>query len=70
MAFLPYVENASIHGIENIAGIGYINIQIAQENGQILFVITDNGVGMDQAKKSASCCITSRMTRPWAIQSG
>nr|WP_216857116.1 sensor histidine kinase [Paenibacillus tritici] len=50
MAFLPYVENASIHGIENIPGIGYINIQIAQENGQIVFVIADNGVGMDQEK--------------------
>jgi two-component system, sensor histidine kinase YesM len=50
MAFLPFVENASIHGIENIAGIGYINIQIAQENGQIVFVIMDNGKGMDQEK--------------------
>lgn len=50
MAFLPFVENASIHGIENIAGIGYINIQIAQENGQIVFVIADNGMGMDQEK--------------------
>ncbi|UQZ36486.1 sensor histidine kinase [Paenibacillus sp. PK3_47] len=50
MAFLPFVENASIHGIENIAGIGYINIQIAQENGQLIFVSADNGVGMDQEK--------------------
>lgn len=50
MAFLPFVENASIHGIEKVAGIGYINIQIAQENGQIVFVITDNGMGIDQAK--------------------
>lgn len=50
MTFLPFVENASIHGIENIAGIGYINIQIAQENGQIIFVIADNGMGMDQEK--------------------
>ncbi|WP_052415967.1 sensor histidine kinase [Paenibacillus sp. FSL R5-0912] len=50
MAFLPFVENASIHGIENIAGIGYINIQIAQENGQLVFVIVDNGKGMDQEK--------------------
>nr|WP_154121902.1 sensor histidine kinase [Paenibacillus monticola] len=50
MAFLPFVENASIHGIENIVGIGYINIQIAQENGQIIFVIADNGVGMEQEK--------------------
>ncbi len=50
MAFLPFVENASIHGIENIAGIGYITIQIAQEQGQIVFLISDNGVGIPQAK--------------------
>ncbi len=50
MAFLPFVENASIHGIENIPGIGYMTIQIAQEHGQIIFMISDNGVGMDQAK--------------------
>lgn len=50
MAFLPFVENASIHGIEPIAGIGYINIQIAQENGQIVFVIADNGVGIQPEK--------------------
>jgi two-component system sensor histidine kinase YesM len=50
MAFLPFVENASMHGIEHIAGIGYINIQIAQENGQIVFVIVDNGVGINPEK--------------------
>jgi len=50
MAFLPFVENASIHGIENTPGIGYITIQIAQEQNQIVFIISDNGVGMDQEK--------------------
>ncbi len=50
MAFLPFVENASIHGIENMPGIGYITIQIVQEHNQIVFMITDNGVGMDQEK--------------------
>ncbi|GBF77795.1 two-component sensor histidine kinase [Paenibacillus sp. 598K] len=50
MTFLPFVENASIHGIENIPGIGYITIQIAQEGGQIVFVIADNGVGMERDK--------------------
>lgn len=50
MAFLPFVENASIHGIENIPGIGYITIQIAQEQEQIIFIISDNGVGIDQSK--------------------
>lgn len=50
MTFLPFVENASMHGIENIPGMGYITIQIAQDQGQIVFVITDNGVGMDHEK--------------------
>ncbi len=50
MAFLPFVENASIHGIESIPGIGYITIQIAQEQDQIVFIISDNGVGIPQAK--------------------
>ncbi|MCI3922910.1 sensor histidine kinase [Paenibacillus sp. TRM 82003] len=50
MAFLPFVENASIHGIENIPGIGYITIQIAQEREEIVFIISDNGVGIEQEK--------------------
>ncbi len=50
MAFLPFVENASIHGIENIPGIGYITIQIAYEQDYIVFIISDNGVGMAQEK--------------------
>jgi two-component system sensor histidine kinase YesM len=50
MAFLPFVENASIHGIENIPGIGYITIQIAQEQEQIIFLISDNGGGIAQEK--------------------
>ncbi|MBB3108061.1 two-component system sensor histidine kinase YesM [Paenibacillus phyllosphaerae] len=50
MAFLPFVENASIHGIENIPGIGYITIQIAQEQEQIIFLISDNGSGIAQEK--------------------
>ena len=50
MTFLPFVENASIHGIENIPGIGYITIQIALDGGQIVFIIADNGVGMDKER--------------------
>jgi len=50
MAFLPFVENASIHGIENIPGIGYITIQIAEAQEQIVFIITDNGIGIAQEK--------------------
>lgn len=50
MAFLPFVENASIHGIENVPGIGYISIQIGRENERIVFIVSDNGAGMDQEK--------------------
>ncbi len=50
MTFLPFVENASIHGIENTPGIGFITIQIAQDKGRILFVISDNGGGMSEEK--------------------
>lgn len=46
MTFLPFVENASIHGIENIVGIGLVTIQAAIYQQKIQFVIQDNGHGM------------------------
>lgn len=48
MTFLPFVENASIHGIEDNPGIGFITIQIASEANQIVFIIADNGMGMSK----------------------
>lgn len=50
MTFLPFVENASIHGIESNPGIGLITIQIAHEMDEIVFVISDNGMGMSEDK--------------------
>ncbi|HIW33970.1 MAG TPA: sensor histidine kinase [Candidatus Paenibacillus intestinavium] len=50
MTFLPFVENASIHGIESNPGIGLITIQIAHEAQSIVFVISDNGMGMSEHK--------------------
>lgn len=50
MTFLPFVENASIHGVENNPGIGFITIQIARHLDQIVFVIADNGIGMSPEK--------------------
>ncbi|KQO16647.1 sensor histidine kinase [Paenibacillus sp. Leaf72] len=50
MTLLPFVENASIHGIESSPGIGFITIQIGQDKGRILFVIADNGGGMSEEK--------------------
>lgn len=46
MTFLPFVENASLHGIENIVGIGLVTIQAAIHQDRIQFVIRDNGNGM------------------------
>lgn len=45
MILLPFVENASIHGIEPKKGKGYIQISIKQEEKQFVFIIKDNGPG-------------------------
>ncbi|ANY67567.1 two-component sensor histidine kinase [Paenibacillus sp. BIHB 4019] len=52
MTFLPFVENASIHGIESSPGIGLIGLHIGYEDGRILFRLTDNGIGMPEDKLS------------------
>ncbi|MBO9600034.1 MAG: sensor histidine kinase, partial [Cohnella sp.] len=50
MMFLPFVENASIHGIEPLKTGGQIDVKIAREEDELLFEIRDNGVGMDEEK--------------------
>lgn len=46
MAFLPFVENASIHGIEPLKGGGLIALAIHKTGGNLIFTIRDNGKGM------------------------
>lgn len=46
MAFLPFVENASIHGIEPLKSGGRIELNIHQEDGGLTFSVRDNGMGM------------------------
>ncbi|OUM94750.1 MAG: histidine kinase [Thermobacillus sp. ZCTH02-B1] len=46
MVFLPFVENASIHGIEPMKGGGEIDIAIRCLEADLEFSIRDNGVGM------------------------
>lgn len=46
----PLVENAIIHGIEPMEGHGNIIIQAAKFDRDIMFTITDNGVGFEQEK--------------------
>ncbi|MFX3649888.1 MAG: sensor histidine kinase [Paenibacillus sp.] len=50
MVILPFVENASIHGIESSPGVGIIQLFVTTENEQLLIGLTDNGIGMSQAK--------------------
>lgn len=50
MMFLPFVENACIHGIEPLKRGGNIDIRIERDDENLLFAILDNGVGMDEEK--------------------
>ncbi|MGM7719881.1 cache domain-containing sensor histidine kinase [Metabacillus sp. Hm71] len=47
MSLIPFVENASIHGIEPIKGNGMIKISIKRDGDTIVCEITDNGKGME-----------------------
>lgn len=44
----PVVENAIIHGVEPLDRRGAISIRGYLQDEKILFVITDNGVGMEK----------------------
>jgi len=48
MVFLPFVENASIHGIEPLKQGGNIDIQFCRTGDALVFMIRDDGVGMDE----------------------
>lgn len=50
MMFLPFVENASIHGIEPLKNGGRIDVHIKREADELVFAIRDNGIGMDEEK--------------------
>ncbi|MDQ0255906.1 two-component system sensor histidine kinase YesM [Evansella vedderi] len=50
MVFLPFVENASIHGIESLKEKGKLHIAIHVKRGEVVFTIEDNGAGMSEEK--------------------
>jgi two-component system sensor histidine kinase YesM len=50
MSFLPFVENACIHGIEPLKHGGKIDIRIMAAEDELVFAIRDNGIGMDKEK--------------------
>lgn len=43
----PVVENAVVHGLESISGVGILRIAIDRtENGHMKITVSDNGIGM------------------------
>ncbi|RXJ02075.1 sensor histidine kinase [Anaerobacillus alkaliphilus] len=50
LAFLPFVENASIHGIEAVKDKGKIHVKIELIEGDIVYTLRDNGAGMTKEK--------------------
>lgn len=44
----PLVENAIVHGIEPKLGYGIISIEIKESNKQLLYIVSDNGLGANQ----------------------
>lgn len=46
--YLPFVENACIHGVEQVKKGGHIELNISCDNDMIRFSIRDNGGGMTQ----------------------
>lgn len=50
MTFLPFVENASMHGIETSPGKGVISITIGISGDHLVFRLADNGSGIPREK--------------------
>lgn len=46
----PLIENAIVHGLERISGPGLLKVAAAFDQGDVLIVIRDNGVGMEEER--------------------
>ena len=49
----PIVENSIYHGIKPLDGPGFIAVTVREENGRLIFTVSDNGVGFASAGTSA-----------------
>ncbi|MDF2645446.1 MAG: rane protein [Paenibacillus sp.] len=50
MTLLPFIENASIHGIEPLQGQGMIELKATRTGEHVRFTISDSGIGMPKEK--------------------
>ena len=46
----PIVENAIIHGLENKEEKGFIDIDVSRDEGDMVFTIEDDGIGMSEER--------------------
>lgn len=46
----PLVENALVHGLEGKPGVGRIRISSRREDGYLVFLVEDNGVGLSEER--------------------
>lgn len=52
MLVQPFLENSIWHGLLPRESQGYVQIDIISKNGHVEFMITDNGVGIDNSLKN------------------
>lgn len=50
MTLIPFVENASMHGVESSPGKGVIRLSVDLRNGYLEVSVSDNGVGIPEEK--------------------
>lgn len=50
----PYVENSIWHGLMHKEEKGQLNVELSEENDELYFKITDNGIGREKAAAMAS----------------
>lgn len=49
----PIIENAIYHGIEYMVDEGEINIKVYIEDNKLIYLVEDNGLGMDEETRQA-----------------
>jgi ligand-binding sensor domain-containing protein len=52
MLVQPFLENSIWHGLLPKENMGHVMVDIQQKNGHIEFVITDNGIGIENSLKN------------------
>lgn len=67
MILQPYVENAIWHGIKPKAGPGMLRIAVKKEDGHLICIIEDDGIGREHAQKLQATVVEQRKSLGMAI---